>query len=1256
MKRYFFITSTVLAVGLFYIVPTISASDDLVGYWKLDETMSDGVSSVIDSSGGDRHGTPSGATGANDKPQPSSDVPDVSFTNPRSLDFDGTDDVVATTYSPVYSDGDSFTWSLWFKTGTNQSGKGIFSARDSSKPGTPLAEIYLVSGEIQGLFRGADGARKDLNYTVSYADSEWHNISIVIDQGNGTLYYDGVARDTITGLDMDINLGDVSLPIGASNYENSLQRYFQGKIDDVRVYSRALTPGEISELSGVFPISENFDEAKPVKWILGSSASWGAVVDSEETLRLTTAATSQAGLGYYDTAFSSDNGIVVEFDYYSGGGTGADGLAFFLVDGDLVNVGNIAAGAFGSSLGYALSGSTPGVPHAYLGVGFDEYGGFPVAGGGKTGIGSSAPDNVTLRGSGNGTSGYNYLTHTRVSDSPISQTIDGGWRRARISISPNDSGAVIRVEMSWDDGATWHTVIDDYAYDDVPPDFFKLGFTAGTGGSTNIHAIDNLQVSLPTDIAVSVTDAPDGTYRYGDTLEYTYTVTNNGPNDAGEVTVTNDMVIGHTGFTDVIWSYTSTGADSGSGDESDIDSFVVSLDDGEVATVTVEATVGSAVNASTTLSHSINAVPADGYIDPSPSSAEATVAVTTGQTWDDSLVAYWRFDEGSGSTALDSTVNRKNGTISGASYSTTTPPDVEFTDSHSLNFDGVNDGITTSLSLNNYPEFTLAGWAYPRSAADNEGWFGANNVFEFFFTTDNQLRCWTPHGEVNWTYDPETFFNVWHHITCLGDGENVILYVDGDQVGISSDSPTDNYGTGDNFSIGIGVQDGGSSGPFDGYIDDVRVYNRALTPGEMFSLGTGSEEPEEDADDPIVSEVVASSISDSGATISWTTDENASSKVSYGLTNLYGTTTAEINTSPRVTEHVVNLSGLLSCTMYHYAVVSTDGASNTATSTDSTFTTTGCTGNATPTTATSTTIYAGNTGTTNVTENAKTFSVTADAPVDSTIVIQVKAVPNTAVLTALGRPSSAPNEIGATVFDVKAIVNGDTIFDSFDTEVTIDYEYTEDEVSGIDESTLWLYHYTGGQWIALNDCVLDTDANSISCTTPSFSIFGLFGTSPETEEPTGSRTTGGTHFGCKDTNASNYEYFSAHKQELCKYDSPEQALQKIVDQHRDLLIRAHEAGIVLPQNILIMLGVENGSLSVRDLEYGMDGEDVRRLQTLLIGQGYSIPAGATGYFGTQTQYALDAYQVANGIAPRGGYFGPITRAQMKEAGLSGLWW
>jgi len=69
-----------------------------------------------------------------------------------------------------------------------------------------------------------------------------------------------------------------------------------------------------------------------------------------------------------------------------------------------------------------------------------------------------------------------------------------------------------------------------------------------------------------------------------------------------------------------------------------------------------------------------------------------------------------------------------------------------------------------------------------------------------------------------------------------------------------------------------------------------------------------------------------------------------------------------------------------------------------------------------------------------------------------------------------------------------------------------------------------------------------------------------------------------------------------------------------------------------------------------DLTIGSTGAEVTALQTWLIAGGYSIPAGATGYFGAQTQAALAAYQKANGISPAVGYFGPITRAKVNMGG------
>ncbi len=71
-----------------------------------------------------------------------------------------------------------------------------------------------------------------------------------------------------------------------------------------------------------------------------------------------------------------------------------------------------------------------------------------------------------------------------------------------------------------------------------------------------------------------------------------------------------------------------------------------------------------------------------------------------------------------------------------------------------------------------------------------------------------------------------------------------------------------------------------------------------------------------------------------------------------------------------------------------------------------------------------------------------------------------------------------------------------------------------------------------------------------------------------------------------------------------------------------------------------------------NLTVGSTGSQVTALQQWLIAKGYSIPAGATGYFGAQTRSAVAAWQAASGISPAAGYFGPISRAKLNAAGGS----
>ncbi len=251
-----------------------------------------------------------------------------------------------------------------------------------------------------------------------------------------------------------------------------------------------------------------------------------------------------------------------------------------------------------------------------------------------------------------------------------------------------------------------------------------------------------------------------------------------------------------------------------------------------------------------------------------------------------------------------------------------------------------------------------------------------------------------------------------------------------------------------------------------------------------------------DSTAPTLSSIGTTSVTNTSATITWTTNENASTKIVYGLTTAYGNAPAETDTSPRVTSHSVVLSSLLSCTTYHYKVTSIDGGTNTTTSEDKSFTTTGCPESTTPTNTTTNAVNVGIGGTTTLTVSGRQLKV--DAPANfatgsTSVVIQIKSIDSSAILSAYGKPTSLPNEVGSLVFDVKAIINGSTVLDSFDAPITITYQYTDSDVSNMTESSVRLYHYHNSAWEALDDCTVTVSTNTISCTTDSFSIFGLFG-------------------------------------------------------------------------------------------------------------------------------------------------------------------
>lgn len=88
---------------------------------------------------------------------------------------------------------------------------------------------------------------------------------------------------------------------------------------------------------------------------------------------------------------------------------------------------------------------------------------------------------------------------------------------------------------------------------------------------------------------------------------------------------------------------------------------------------------------------------------------------------------------------------------------------------------------------------------------------------------------------------------------------------------------------------------------------------------------------------PVISNISSGTSDTSSRTITWTTDEPATSQVEYGLTASYGTLTT-LDASLKTT-HSVSLSGLSPNTTYHFRVISADANENEALSADETFST-----------------------------------------------------------------------------------------------------------------------------------------------------------------------------------------------------------------------------------------------------------------------------------------------------------------------------
>ncbi len=206
------------------------------------------------------------------------------------------------------------------------------------------------------------------------------------------------------------------------------------------------------------PFSESFrNSTVSADWVMGGSAALtgnGSIdPNGDGWLRLTGKSTYQTGFVYYNKSIPANQGLIIDFDYASWGGNGADGISFFLFDG---TTSTFNIGANGGSLGYAQKCGLNGLSGGYLGIGLDEFGNFSNPNECRIGGPGYRPDSVAIRGPGSLLTGYAYIAGssrlTTGIDTPNVATrpsqISDRYRHVRIIIEPVGLSSRITVKMT----------------------------------------------------------------------------------------------------------------------------------------------------------------------------------------------------------------------------------------------------------------------------------------------------------------------------------------------------------------------------------------------------------------------------------------------------------------------------------------------------------------------------------------------------------------------------------------------------------------------------------------------------------------------------------------------------------------------------------------------------------------------------------------------------------------------------------------
>ncbi len=218
------------------------------------------------------------------------------------------------------------------------------------------------------------------------------------------------------------------------------------------------------------------------------------------------------------------------------------------------------------------------------------------------------------------------------------------------------------------------------------------------------------------------------------------------------------------------------------------------------------------------------------------------LGVKTQKYLSEGLVGYWKMDEtswtGAAGEVKDASGNEHNGTASCYGVGCSVPTTGAGKFSNGGIFDGNQHYVNTPLSTNNLSTpITVSAWVKISDLTKRyqpivSGYSGAGDRWDLYYYWNAGSQ-----NKFEWIYHNGPYIstpaivgeNRWHLVTVTHDGNAVIIFLDGQQMG--KGTTTRNVSTGETIKIG-----GRPDESLKGNVDEVRIYNRALSEKEVKDL------------------------------------------------------------------------------------------------------------------------------------------------------------------------------------------------------------------------------------------------------------------------------------------------------------------------------------------------------------------------------------------------------------------------------------